>query len=53
MQEDPWVVIGSPPCTAFSTLNTGLHKDRGDPAKREKKTIEARVLLALSLRHLS
>ena len=47
--EDPWVVIGSPPCTAFSVLNTGLNKNRGDPAERERKMAEGKVLLGFAL----
>jgi hypothetical protein len=47
--EDPWVVIGSPPCTPFSVLNTGLNKDRGDPEKRARKLAEGRILLGFAL----
>ena len=47
--EDPWVVIGSPPCTAFSVLNTGLNKNRGDPVERERKMAEGKVLLGFAL----
>ena len=47
-QEDPWVVIGSPPCTAFSRLQ-GLSKNRADPEKRRRKMTEAKVLLNFAL----
>ncbi len=44
--EDPWVVIGSPPCTAFNILNIGLNRNRDDPAERNRKETETQVLLA-------
>jgi hypothetical protein len=46
--EDPWVVIGSPPCTAFSLLN-GLNKHRTDPDKQARKLTEGKVLLGFAL----
>jgi hypothetical protein len=47
-QEDPWIVVGSPPCTASSRLQ-GLNKERGDPAKRQRKEVEGKVLLNFAL----
>ena len=46
--EDPWVVIGSPPCTAFSIIN-GLNKFRVAAETRERKLIEGKVLLNFAL----
>jgi hypothetical protein len=48
-QEDPWIVIGSPPCTAFCALNIGLNKNRGDPVQRERRRAEGQVLLGFAL----
>ena len=45
--EDPWVVIGSPPCTAFSVLQ-GFNKHRADPAKAARGKVEAEVLLSFA-----
>ena len=47
--EDPWVVIGSPPCTAFSILNRGLNRDRGQPERRDRQMTEAKVLMNFAL----
>jgi hypothetical protein len=47
-QEDPWVVIGSPPCTAFSHL-LELNEERCDPNKRPRKLIEGAALLNFAL----
>jgi hypothetical protein len=47
--EDPWVVIGSPPCTAFSVLNRGLNRDRVPAERRERQLAEGKVLLGFAL----
>ncbi len=47
-QKDPWIVIGSPPRTVFSRLQ-GLNNERGDPAKRQRKEVEGKVLLNFAL----
>ena len=47
--EDPWVVIGSPPCTAFSVLNYGLSRYRMNPEKRERQLVEGKISLAFAL----
>jgi hypothetical protein len=47
--ENPWVVIGSPPCTAFSVLNRGLNRDRVPVERRERQLTEAKVLLGFAL----
>ena len=39
--EDPWVVIGSPPCTAFSILNQGLNQHRVSPERQARQMTEA------------
>jgi hypothetical protein len=46
--EDPWVVIGSPPCTAFSIIN-GLNKFKSAAETRERKLVEGKVLLNFAL----
>ena len=46
--EDPWVVIGSPPCTAFSTLQA-LNKNRSAIQEQQRKLIEGKVLLNFAL----
>ena len=33
VEEDPWVVIGSPPCTSFCIINIGLKYPKMDPQK--------------------
>ena len=43
--EDPWVVIGSLPCTAFSVLNDGLNCHRIETESQGRKMAEARVTL--------
>ena len=48
VQEDPWVVIGSPPCTAFSNVQNS-NKERCDPVERHRKLIEGKVLLRFAL----
>ena len=47
--EDPWIVIGSPPCTMFSVLNYGLNKHRVDPSVQRRRMAEAKVLLGFAL----
>jgi hypothetical protein len=47
--ENPWVVIGSPPCTAFSVLNRGLNRDRVPAERRERQLAEGKVLLGFAL----
>ena len=47
-EEDPWIVIGSPPCTAFSRIQ-GLNKGRVDPHELERRQVEAQVLLSFAL----
>jgi hypothetical protein len=46
--EDPWVIIGSPPCTAFSIIN-GLNKFKVAAETRERKLVEGKVLLNFAL----
>ena len=43
-EEDPWMVVGSPPCTAFSVLNTGFNKYRSAPEKSAKRELEGKIL---------
>ena len=43
------MVIGSPPCTAFNVLNTGLNKRRSAPEKSAKRELEGKILLRLAL----
>ena len=43
------MVIGSPPCTAFSILNRGLNRDRGQPERRDRQMTEAKVLMNFAL----
>ena len=47
--EDPWVVIGSPPFTAFSVPNSGLNKNRVDPVRQKRQMAEAKVLMGFAL----
>ena len=44
-QEEPYFVIGSPPCTDFSTLYRNLCAPRMDPAVVKKRRVEAEILL--------
>ena len=44
-EERPWVVIGSPPSTAFSATNIGLNYPKMDPAEVRRRQGEGRVLL--------
>ena len=46
--EDPWVVIGSPPCTPFSVIQA-LNKTRSNPQEQQRKLIEGKVLLNFAL----
>jgi hypothetical protein len=46
--EDPWIVIGSPPCTAFSIMN-GLNKSKMPAETRERRLTEGKVLLNFAL----
>ena len=46
--EDPWVVIGSPPCTALSMIN-GLNKYKVDAETRERRMTEGKILLNFAL----
>ena len=48
-EERPWVVIGSPPCTAFSTINTGLNYPKMNRDEVLRRQGEARVLLGFAL----
>jgi hypothetical protein len=43
-REDPWVVIGSPPCTVFSALQA-LNKGRTPIKEQQRKLIEGTILL--------
>ncbi len=42
------MVIGAPPCTAFSNIQN-LNKERCDPVERHRKLIEGKVLLRFPL----
>ena len=44
-EQRPYLVIGSPPCTAFSRLNDGWNYRRMDPAVVLRRNVEGRVLL--------
>jgi len=48
-EQKPFMVIGSPPCTAFCTLNQGLNKHKGSPEERKRKMTEATTLLHFAL----
>lgn len=41
-EEDPWIVVGSPPCTALSAIK-GLSKRRAAPPDREHRLVEGRT----------
>ena len=43
-KEKPYLVIGNPPCTQYSRLQS-LNRDRVDPKERHRKQVEAKVLL--------
>ena len=43
--QQPYLVIGSPPCTAFSRLNDGWNYKRMDPEVVRRRKVEGRVLL--------
>ena len=43
------MVIGSPPCTAFSAINVGLNHPKMDPAEVRRRQGEGRVLLGFVL----
>lgn len=45
----PWIVIGSPPCTVFSSLNTGLNYPKMDPVEVARRAAEGRALLGFCL----
>ena len=47
-EEQPWLVIGSPPCTAFSALNAGLNYPRMDPTEVARRQAEGRLLLGFA-----
>lgn len=47
--EKPWLVIGSPPCTAFSALNIGLNFPKMDPKEAARRQAEGRMLLGFAL----
>ena len=51
---NPDWLVGSPPCTPFCTWNTGINKNKGDPAKREARLAEGRAHLrfVIPLYHL-
>ena len=44
-EEQPYLVIGSPPCTEFSRLNINLNKGRVAPRERQRRLAEGRLLL--------
>ena len=44
-EEDPWLVIGSPPCTDVSILNVGLNYPKMDPEEVQRRLARARILL--------
>ena len=47
--EDPWIVIGSPPRTAFSAWNTRLNFPKMNPDRVDQKVAEGRLLLGFAL----
>ena len=44
-KEQPYLVIGSPPCTSFSLLNVNLNRGRVDAKELQRRQAEGRVLL--------
>ena len=44
-EEQPYLVIGSPPCTVFSRLNINLNKGRVAPRELQRRQAEGRLLL--------
>ena len=47
--EDPWVVIGSPPCTDFCPMNIGLNYPKMSAQEVKRRTIESKTLLLFVL----
>ena len=45
MHEKPYVVIGSPPCTDFCTLNQNINHKRMTPDEVRRRMTEARIHL--------
>jgi hypothetical protein len=48
-RQKPYIVIGSPPCTAFSRLNEGWNYKRMRPEEVHRRKVEGRVLLEFSV----
>jgi len=47
--QKPFLVIGSPPCTPFSVLNTRWNHRRMDPVKVKRQVAEGRMLLGFAV----
>jgi hypothetical protein len=48
-QEKPFIVIGSPPCTDFSSWNTRLNHKRMSPEEVQRRKVEAETLLGFAI----
>jgi len=48
-QEDPWVVIGSPPCTSFCRFNFALNYPRMNPQDVKRRKAEGMILVRFAL----
>jgi hypothetical protein len=46
-EEQPYLVIGSPPCTEFSRLNINLNKGRVAPRERQRRLAEGALAAEL------
>jgi len=45
----PYMVIGGPPCTAFSNFNVHINYKRANPAVVKRKRAEGRILLTFAM----
>jgi hypothetical protein len=48
-EEDPWLIIGSPPCTDFSALNVGLNHPKMEYEEVRRRLIRAHLLLNFAM----
>jgi hypothetical protein len=48
-EEDPWLIIGSPPCTDFSALNVGLNHPKMENEEVRRRLVQAHLLLNFAL----
>ena len=52
IKEQPYLVVGSPPCTAYCRFNQGINYRRMDPAEVRRREAEAAILFKFCARDL-